>query len=329
MFFSIIVATYDSAPTLRLLLDSLREQDFTDFEIIVVDDASTDDTAVLVAGYPARYLRMPVNSGPAAARNLGVNNSSGRWLVFTDADTEFKPDTLSTIERALAGSDAAALVGIYAGRPANPGFAPRYKALWEYYAINLRFNREQRELYPISIWAPRPGVVSREAFDAVSGFDTLYKGADIEDVVLGYRLFEAGYPIYYAPAVRIRHHYPTTLWRALRPFFRRCSMWMRTAARRRKLDCTGDGSPDQAMTHLCGFAALLAAAAGPLYPPLLYPAGAGALLYTGLNLRFLALAYREEGAWFALRAYGARWLFSLFAGTAAALGLLSFLLGKR
>ena len=106
-------------------------------------------------------------------------------------------------------------------------------------------------------------------------------------------------------------------------------MWMRTAARRRKLDCTGDGSPDQALTHLCGFATLLAAAAAPLYPSLLYAAGSGALLYTALNLKFLSLAYREEGAWFTLRAYAVRWLFSFFAGTAAGLGLVTSFLGKR
>jgi GT2 family glycosyltransferase len=295
----------------------------------VVDDASTDDTARLVAGYPVLYLRMPANGGPAAARNYGVTKSSGRWLIFTDADTEFRRDTLSRIKEALERSDAAALVGIYAGKPANQGFAPRYKALWEYYAINLRFTREQRELYPISIWAPRPGAVSREAFEAVGGFDTHYKGADIEDVVLGYRLFEAGYPIYYAPSVRIRHHYPATLLRALRPFFRRCSMWMRTAARRRKLDCTGDGSPDQALAHACGFAAFLAAAAALVWPVLLPAALGGVILYTALNLKFLALAYREEGAWFMLRSYATRWLFSISAGLAACYGLLTFVLGRR
>jgi GT2 family glycosyltransferase len=329
MFFSLIVASYNSAGTLRLLLDSLRDQEFTDFETIVVDDASTDDTAGLVAGYPALYLCMPANGGPAAARNYGVTKSSGQWLVFTDADTEFKKDTLCKIKEILERSDAAALVGIYAGKPANPGFAPRYKALWEYYAINLRFTREKRELYPISIWAPRPGVVSREVFDSIGGFDTHYKGADIEDVVLGYRLFEAGYPIYYAPSVRIEHHYPATLLRALRPFFRRCAMWMRTAARRKKLDCTGDGSPDQALAHACGFAAFLAATTVPLSPFMTSAALGGALLYTVLNLKFLALAYREEGAWFMLRSYATRWLFSISAGLAASYGLFTFLLGKR
>jgi GT2 family glycosyltransferase len=329
MFFSLIVATFNSAGTLRLLLDSLREQDFDDFETIVVDDASTDETAELVAGYPALYLRLPVNSGPAAARNHGVGKSSGQWLVFTDADTEFKTDTLSKIKEALERSDAAALVGIYAGKPANEGFAPRYKALWEYYAINLRFTREERHLYPISIWAPRPGVVKREAFQAIGGFDAHYKGADIEDVVLGYNLFEAGYPIYYAPSVRIKHHYPATLLRAWLPFLRRCAMWMRTAARRRKLDCTGDGSPDQALAHACGFAAFLAAAAAPFWPPMTPAALGGVLLYTALNLRFLALAYREGGAWFTVRSYATRWLFSVSAGLAATYGLVTFALGRK
>lgn len=330
MRFSIIVPTYQSAATLRLLLESLTQQTFADYEVIVVDDASTDDTRAVVAGFPVRYERMAHNAGPAAARNRGVELSSGEWLVFTDADTIFRPETLATIDEVLRQSDAHALFGTYAGKPADgSSFMARYKALWEHYAIVMPFEGRGSELHPMTTWVPRPGVVRRDAFDHVGGFDTRFRGADLEDLELGYRLHEAGHPIYFAAAVHISHHYPHELHRALRSFARRCTLWMRMAVRRRRFDPAGEGAPRQALTHLVGFGAFCAAALSPAYPPLVVPALGGAVGYVLLNAPFIALAAREEGPWFAVRALATCELYSVVLGLAASWGLVTALRGER
>ncbi len=329
MLTSVIIPTYNSASTLRLLLDSLLEQTAADYEVIVVDDASTDDTAELVRRYPFRYERLKTNQGPAAARNRGAELARGKWLVFTDADTVFYPDTLEHIATLVERSDAAALFGTYAGKPANAGYVPRYKALWEHYAIVMPFEGRGRELHPVSSWIPRPGVVRRDAFEAVEGFDTRFRGADLEDVEFGYRLHAAGFPIYFCQALRIQHHYPTRLGRSLGSFARRCALWMRMALRRRKLDPAGEGSPRQAAAHLTGFCAFLLVLATPLWPPLGWLALAGFVGYALWNARFVALARREQGLGFAVLSLGTCWLYTIVLGLSAGWGLASGLLGKR
>lgn len=327
--YAIIIPTYNAAPTLDALLESIARQTFTDFEVIVVDDASTDDTPAVLARHTARHERMAENSGPAACRNRGVALSTAPWLVFTDADTEFFPETMATLDDTLRRSGADALVGSYAGRPANAGFAPAYKALWEYCMIDQVLPVDEHGVAPVNTWAPRPGAIRRAAFDAAGGFDTGFRGADLEDMELGYRMSGQGRRIVLAPGVRIRHHYPPTMSRELRAFARRAYLWMRMFAERRQLDGHGEGSPAQALAHLAGFGAFWALLAGALVPAAGLPVAAGLLLlYFALNRRLLRTARAWYGAGFGVAAAGYCWLHTVVLGFAAGCGLAAGILEK-
>lgn len=319
--YAVIIPTYNSARTLDALLASLAQQTFTDFEVMVVDDASTDETPEVVAKHAVGYERLPANGGPALARNLGAGRTSAPWLVYTDADTEFTPDTLRQIDAVLDRCDADALVGSYAGKPANAGFAPRYKALWEYCMIDARLALNEKQLCPIGTWAPRPGVVRRSVFDAVGGFRTTFRGADLEDMEFGYRMAEQGYRIYLAPEIRIRHHYPATMRRELTAFARRVAIWVRMSLGRRTLDSHGEGSPQQALGHLAGFGAFLLLIAGLAWLPLAMAGLGGLLVFLVLNGNFLRAAWLEGGVGFAVAAGVYCWLHSIVMGFAAAYGL--------
>lgn len=326
--YSVIIPTYNSVGTLKALLESLDRQDNDSFEVIVVDDASTDATPELVKQYDVRYERMAANSGPAAARNHGVSLAQGAWLIFTDADTEFRDDTINTIADVLDHSDADALVGTYAGKPANGGFMPRYKALWEYCTIDLALPLDERGLSPYAAWAPRPGIIQKSAFDALVGFDTRFRGADLEDLELGYRLHEAGYKIYFASEIRIKHHYPETLLKEIRPFARRCVIWMQMRAGRNKMDTAGDGSPRTALAHLCGFTATLCLLLGVVWVGF-FLLGLGLLAeHWFLNRLFLLEARKEEGVFFAVRCALLTWLHSTVLGMAAGYGHATTLVGR-
>lgn len=330
MRFSVIIPTYNSARTLQVLLASLDGQSFEDFEVIVVDDGSTDETEARCAGHDVRYQRMRTNSGPAAARNRGVELSRGEWLVFTDADTVFEPGTLATIDEIISGSSGSAFFGTYADKPANPeSFLARYKALWEHYAIVMPFQRRDGDLHPMTTWVPRPGVVEFRAFEGVGGFDTRFGGADLEDLEFGYRLHAAGFQIYFSEMLRIGHHYPTRLRHGLHSFGRRAALWMRMALRRRRMDPAGEGTPRQAFVHVCGFATLVMAPLSPLLPLLGFVALGGFVCYVGLNISFLSLAFREEGPAFALGAFGLCWLYTGALGAGATWGLITGLMGRR
>lgn len=84
---SVVIATYNRANYLRETIDSVLGQRFQNFELIVVDDGSTDETREVVASYGTRVQFIyQENRGPSAARNLGVRNASGEWISFQDSD---------------------------------------------------------------------------------------------------------------------------------------------------------------------------------------------------------------------------------------------------
>jgi glycosyltransferase involved in cell wall biosynthesis len=86
--FSVIIPVYNSVATLARAIDSVLGQSVPVHELIVVDDASTDETPALMARYgnPVRYLRRERNAGVSAARNFGAEQATGDWLAFLDAD---------------------------------------------------------------------------------------------------------------------------------------------------------------------------------------------------------------------------------------------------
>ena len=83
---SVIIPTYNRAWCLAEALDSVMAQDFRDFELIVVDDGSTDETPSVLARYPRCRVARMANRGVSAARNLGVEMARGRWVAFLDSD---------------------------------------------------------------------------------------------------------------------------------------------------------------------------------------------------------------------------------------------------
>ena len=94
---SIIIPLFNKKSTIKRALDSVFSQTFTDYEIIVVDDGSTDGGTVLVEEIRDERLRLikQQNVGPGSARNRGVQESSGKYLAFLDADDEWMPDILA------------------------------------------------------------------------------------------------------------------------------------------------------------------------------------------------------------------------------------------
>lgn len=95
---SVIVPTYNRADLLQRALDSVFAQTYRNFELIVIDDASTDNTDALLHGYPdprLRVLRQPSNRGVAASRNWGMREATGPLIAFLDSDDEWFPQKLA------------------------------------------------------------------------------------------------------------------------------------------------------------------------------------------------------------------------------------------
>jgi glycosyltransferase involved in cell wall biosynthesis len=99
---TVIIPTWNAARFLPEAIENILSQNYPALEIIIVDDGSTDDTAAVVKSLPCdvRYFRQE-NSGPAAARNRGIRDSSGDLIAFLDSDDLWSEDHLQLLVRAL------------------------------------------------------------------------------------------------------------------------------------------------------------------------------------------------------------------------------------
>jgi len=93
---SVVIPAYNAERYIGETLESVLAQTYRDFEVVVVDDGSTDGTREIVRGYgePVRLVEQP-NSGPAAARNRGVREARGEFIAFIDADDLWLPEKLA------------------------------------------------------------------------------------------------------------------------------------------------------------------------------------------------------------------------------------------
>lgn len=110
---SVIIAVFNDAHHLPRAIASVRAQSCGEVEIIVVDDGSTDDSAVAAERLEVdQLIRLPSNQGPSMARNIGIARASGKLITFLDADDRMTPDRLSRQEAFLA--DHPELTGVFA-----------------------------------------------------------------------------------------------------------------------------------------------------------------------------------------------------------------------
>ncbi len=116
-FFSVIITTYNRSELLKRALNSLLAQTEDDWEAIIVDDESTDNTHNSILPYLERYPAMryvrQAHQGEAAAKNCGLAESTGRFITFLDSDDEFKPTHLET--RKIAIESDPSIKFIYGG----------------------------------------------------------------------------------------------------------------------------------------------------------------------------------------------------------------------
>jgi glycosyltransferase involved in cell wall biosynthesis len=102
---SVIIPAFNAGRFINRTIDSVLAQTFKDFELIVVDDGSTDNTGQAVKSYGSkvRYIYQP-NAGDGPARNTGINAAAGKWLAFLDHDDEWLPEKLDTQMKLLSAN---------------------------------------------------------------------------------------------------------------------------------------------------------------------------------------------------------------------------------
>ncbi len=221
---SIIAVNYNKEAVLPDFFNSIYSNGFDDFELIFVDDCSTDSSVSIAVRFPCRIISNPRNLGPAASRNLAVAQAVGDILVFTDTDITIDPGGLELIHRRFTRDGVKAMFGKLAFPPLRNTGIGRY---WLY---------EEEEVChyggvktgPVNCWSSTLGIIRRDLFLSIGGFNETFKGADIEDHELAAKILQH-HQVFYDEELTFHHYYPGT-WLVLKKMFSRSRMFARSTS---------------------------------------------------------------------------------------------------
>jgi glycosyltransferase involved in cell wall biosynthesis len=203
---SVIIPAYNCAQFLSETLDSVLRQSFADYEIIIVDDGSKDNTLAVIEEYERSGNIRGVsqkNKGPAAARNVGIKIARGVYCAFVDADDLMMPERLSRQVQALEANKAPGLV---------------YTDLMTFNEEGIVHRTKKEFIHPYAGWVldrllitnfitTSTVMVRKKCFESVGLFDEAKDMRGVEDYKMWLQISEK-YPVEYidAPLVRYRYH---------------------------------------------------------------------------------------------------------------------------
>src|SRR5712671_5821018 len=195
---SVIVCTYNGSRTLHECLSALDALDYPNYEVIVVNDGSTDETAAIARDYPVHLINQP-NKGLSAARNVGLAASNGEIVAYIDDDAFPHRYWLRYVAAAFGRS---AHVGIGGPNlpPPGDGFVADCVAASPGNPLHVLLSDELAEHIPGCNMAYR-----KEALVAVGGFDPRFRAAG-DDVDICWRLQDRGSTIGFCPTAVVWHH---------------------------------------------------------------------------------------------------------------------------
>jgi GT2 family glycosyltransferase len=308
---TVIIPVYNGQKTIGRCLESLFASTLQDFDVIVVDDHSTDESVRIARPFPCVIVETTVNSGAAAARNLGAANAVTRLIYFLDADILLEPDTLARTLQALESHpDACAIMSSFQKDTVHQNFVSVYKNLLQHY-IHQNSNADSTS------FCGGFSLIRRDVFLACGGFDPAYRF--MEDVDLGYRLKSAGHRIRLDRELQVTHWKYLSLAGLIRSdVFERAAPWTRIMLEKRVFRNDLNTQVHHVLSVPVSFLLLGSLAAPPWWLWFTLPAG---VLFLGLNHGFLNFVRRQRGGWFALRAAALCWFGYLYSGAGAVIGI--------
>ena len=195
---SVVVCSYNADRTMEACLASLEALDYPDYEVIVVNDGSTDRTLEIAERFPfCRIITQP-NKGLSVARNVGAEAATGEIVAYTDSDCVADPDWLTYLVAKMEASDLAACGG--------PNFPPPEDSLVPA-AVAVSPGGPTHVLISDEVAEHIAGcnmAFRRDVLMALGGFDPVYRAAG-DDVDICWRFQDAGHAIGFSPAAIVWH----------------------------------------------------------------------------------------------------------------------------
>jgi GT2 family glycosyltransferase len=202
---SVVVCSYNADRTLGACLDSLRELNYPDYEVILIDDGSTDTTAQVASQRAwVRCIRHSGNYGLSAARNSGLAIASGEIVAFTDADCRADPDWLYYLVSDLLAGEFAGTGGPNLLPPEDSPVAAAVMVSPGGPAPVMLTDRQAEHIPGCNM------AFYKSVLEEIGGFDPLFRAAG-DDVDLCWRLQQAGHRIGFSPAGFVWHYRRSTV----------------------------------------------------------------------------------------------------------------------
>ncbi len=301
---SVVIPVYNGAKTIGSVLDAVYKSTYANFEVIAVNDCSTDNCAEVLEKYAARYPLVletfDENRGVSRARNTGAARARGDILLFIDADCIVLPDTIERAVERLGRGDSICVGGAYTSDPWDDDFFSTFQSLYVHHV-------ETKTEHPDYI-ATHCMAIRREDFNRYGGFvEDSFIGheASVEDVEFCHRLIADGHQLARPSDIQVQHMFRFSFLKSIRNAIKKSKYWtMYSLVNKDVTKDSGAASYElktDVATQVINLCLVIAAVASGIWW-LLLPV---AFLY-GVNLavsyRLLALIRRERGWWFLVRA---------------------------
>jgi glycosyltransferase involved in cell wall biosynthesis len=320
---SVIIPNHNGGRTMGKCLEALCASRYDNFEVIVVDDCSDDDSVAIIQRFPCRLIALSSHSGASKARNTGAAAGSGDLLFFIDADCVVEKDTLSLVNRAAQGRQRVFCGGTYTKTAYDDTFFSTFQSVFIHYS-------ETKKSEPDYI-ASHAMVIDRRTFEQSGGFPEDFMPI-IEDVEFSHRLKRTGVKLAMDPAILVRHIFNFTLFKSLRNAFRKSRYWTSYSLKNRDLFHDSGTASLELKTNVASLFfgvvfIMIAIASGKEL--LLIPAVLLFLLNISVNRNLFAAFYRAGGLSFALfAAFYYMLVYPVAVGTGSLAGMASYYLSS-
>lgn len=217
-FVSIIIPNFNGATTIARCLEAALASRYPRYEVIVVDDCSSDNSVEIINQFPCKLVRLESHAGASRARNAGAAHSKGDILFFTDADCMLKEDTLEHVSKALAAAGSDVVIGgTYTLIPFDNDFFSFFQSVF------INYSETKRRTNPDYV-ATHAMVVNAEVFRNKSGFTEDFLPI-LEDVEFSHRIRRSGCKLAVNPAIQVRHIFNFSLSRSFANAFNKSMYW--------------------------------------------------------------------------------------------------------
>ena len=213
---SVVIPNYNGRATIGACLQALFSSPYPPFEVIVVDDRSTDTSVKIIGQFPGRLVRLEQHGGASKARNTGAANSSGQVLFFIDADCVVQEETLLHVADAYEKHRDSVIGGSYTPVAFDDTFFSTFQSVFVHYS-------ELKNLEPDYV-ASHAMVISRELFEKTGGFPEDFMPI-LEDVEFSHRLRRSGVKLLMDDRILVRHIFNYDLKKSFRNAFRKSKYW--------------------------------------------------------------------------------------------------------